>query len=425
MSPAGNNFAMKVLFLDVDGVLTVPDGSGRLDDAKMRRLQSVVQQTQSVICISSNWRLFPQLKHRLTMALQQYGGMRVIGATPDHGERSHGGAVRAPRAPQSRPPSALLPPSFRVPFMPASARCTQAPNLPVPRVSQVRPEEILSWIKAWRGEPIEVWCAVDDRPLLSERGGHGLEGHFVQVDEQHGITPRAVERLLAVLQTEPDDPEVVGALGGGGGRQMPDESRLSPDSVLSYLHPLPPSKPPTLLPSSLAPEPQLQPGRRSLVASPGHRTIPARAAMESPPRLGTGAAEVQRMAEARGDLALLPRTGGVPSRLQRPASSVASQSAAHPAAMHAPHLGQTRQPFAPPARPRSLPPRQQRPTYMLAGARPMELFLQPPLREAPRTEPPKRSSEAHSMLALPRTAGGQRTRPPRTAGGHMSFTRPR
>ena len=300
-------------------------------------------------------------------------------------------------------------------------------NLPLPRVSQVRPEEILAWIKAWRGEPIEMWCAVDDRPLLAERGGQGLEGHFVQVDEQHGITPRAVERLLAVLQTEPDDPEVVGALGGGGGRQMPDESRLSPDSVLSSLHPLPPSKPPTLLPSSLAPEPQLQPGRRSLVACPGHRAIPSRAAMEqgSPPRLGTGAAEVQRMAEARGDLALLPRTGGVPSRLQRPASSVASHSAAHPAAMHAQLLGQTRQPFAPPPRPRSLPPRQQRPTYMLGGPRPMEIFLQPAVREAPRTEPPKRWTEAHSMFAVPRTAGGQRTRPPRTAGGHMSFTRPR
>jgi hypothetical protein len=50
---------MKVLFLDVDGVLTIPDGSGRLDDAKLRRLQSVVQQTQSVICISSNCELPP------------------------------------------------------------------------------------------------------------------------------------------------------------------------------------------------------------------------------------------------------------------------------------------------------------------------------------------------------------------------------
>lgn len=50
---------MKVLFLDVDGVLTIPDGSGRLDDAKMRRLQTVVQQTQSVICISSNCESLP------------------------------------------------------------------------------------------------------------------------------------------------------------------------------------------------------------------------------------------------------------------------------------------------------------------------------------------------------------------------------
>ena len=44
------------------------------------------------------------------MALQQYGGMRVIGATPDHGERSHGGAVRAP--------SPAKPPSFRPPSVP-------------------------------------------------------------------------------------------------------------------------------------------------------------------------------------------------------------------------------------------------------------------------------------------------------------------
>lgn len=287
-------------------------------------------------------------------------------------------------------------------------------------MSQVRPEEIVTWLKAWRGEPIECWCAVDDRPLLAERGGKCLEGHFVHVDEQHGITPRAAERLLAVLQTEPDDPEVVGALGGGGGRQVPDEARLSPDSVLSSLTPMSPSKPPTLLPSSFTPEPQLQPGRRSLVAScPGHRASPTRCAPErgSPPRLGTGAADVQRMAEARGDLtsAHLPRTGGVPSRLQRPASSIPSQSAAQSAATHAQMMSQARQPFAPPVR-RSLQPRQQRPTYMLGGARPMEVFTQSALREAPRTEPPKRSPDAHNMFVVPRTAGGQRTRPPRTAG---------
>ena len=29
--------------------------------------------------------------------------------------------------------------------------------------------------------PMHLRCAVDDRPLLSERGGARLEGHFVHV----------------------------------------------------------------------------------------------------------------------------------------------------------------------------------------------------------------------------------------------------
>ena len=70
------------------------------------------------------------------------------------------------------------------------------PTLPSPG-AQVRPEEILSWLKAWQGEPIEAWCAVDDRPLLMERGGAGLIGHFVEVDEMFGLTELAVERVLA------------------------------------------------------------------------------------------------------------------------------------------------------------------------------------------------------------------------------------
>ena len=84
---------MKVVFLDVDGVITVADGTGRLDENKLEQLQRVVQQTGSQIVISSNWRLFQPLKTRLVMALHEHGGMRVIGCTPDHGERVHGDAV--------------------------------------------------------------------------------------------------------------------------------------------------------------------------------------------------------------------------------------------------------------------------------------------------------------------------------------------
>ena len=49
----------------------------------------------------------------------------------------------------------------------------------------------------------------------------------------HGLTERAVERLLAVLHTEPDDPEVMGATSTAVAAATPDGDRLSPDSVLS------------------------------------------------------------------------------------------------------------------------------------------------------------------------------------------------
>ena len=88
-----------MLFLDVDGVITYADGTGRLCEEKLERLQRVVLPTQTQIVISSNWRLFPQLKDRLVTALHEHGGMRVIGCTPDNGERVHGDAVSPPCPP--------------------------------------------------------------------------------------------------------------------------------------------------------------------------------------------------------------------------------------------------------------------------------------------------------------------------------------
>ena len=154
---------------------------------------------------------------------------------------------------------------------------------------QVRPEEIVAWIKAWRGEPIEAWCAVDDRPLLTERGGAGLEGHFVEVDEMHGLTERAVERLLAHLHTEPDDPEVMGATSTAVAAAAPDGDRLSPDSVLS------------LQPLSSASKP-LTPQR--LGAPAGSKVAPAQPPpLQNPPILSRPAA-----CSGRGPVG--PRGGG-------------------------------------------------------------------------------------------------------------------
>ena len=100
---------MKVLFLDVDGVITVADGTGRLCEDKLERLQRVVLETGTQIVISSNWRLFPQLKTRLVMALHEHGGMRVVGCTPDNGERVHGDAVSLPPMPAGILPLPTLP----------------------------------------------------------------------------------------------------------------------------------------------------------------------------------------------------------------------------------------------------------------------------------------------------------------------------
>ena len=100
---------MKVLFLDVDGVITYADGTGRLCEEKLERLQRVVLPTQTQIVISSNWRLFPQLKDRLVTALHEHGGMRVIGCTPDNGERVHGDAVSPPCPPFPSVPLGVCP----------------------------------------------------------------------------------------------------------------------------------------------------------------------------------------------------------------------------------------------------------------------------------------------------------------------------
>ena len=98
---------------------------GRLEDRKLQLLRSVVQQTGAKVVLSTDWRRVPKLKTQLIGTLRDYG-MEVIGATP-----------------------------MRPPWQP------------------VRPQEILDWLTAYNqqavdvnAEPITMFVAVDDRPLL-------------------------------------------------------------------------------------------------------------------------------------------------------------------------------------------------------------------------------------------------------------------
>ena len=84
---------MKVIFLDVDGVLN--DGlSGDLDSLCLQILARTVIESGCKVVVSSNWRLHNDLLLKLHQTL--YGmGIDCIGATPDAGEGQHGIPMRA------------------------------------------------------------------------------------------------------------------------------------------------------------------------------------------------------------------------------------------------------------------------------------------------------------------------------------------
>mmetsp|Transcript_91914 Transcript_91914/g.259634 ORF Transcript_91914/g.259634 Transcript_91914/m.259634 type:complete len:140 (+) Transcript_91914:167-586(+) len=137
---------MKVIFLDIDGVLVTTD-HGVFNSVPLCNLRRVVQTTGACIVLSTDWRrgFWPRL---LARAMLQLHGMDYIGCTPclSHHPRQ-------------------------------------------------RPSEIMQWKAKYeadaQGDAISRWVAIDDRSLLHERDGKFLEGHFVQTD------PREV--LLVVM----------------------------------------------------------------------------------------------------------------------------------------------------------------------------------------------------------------------------------
>lgn len=114
-------------------------------------LNSVCKATDAKVVLSTDWRRQAQLKRQVIGALKRLD-IEVIGATP-----------------------------MRAMFQP------------------IRPQEILEWLSA-NGPKFDVtsWVAIDDRDLLNEHGGAGLQGHMVRTHPSTGLTKRLGDVAIEV-----------------------------------------------------------------------------------------------------------------------------------------------------------------------------------------------------------------------------------
>ena len=157
---------VKLLFLDVDGVLCC-NSSARLEDDKLALVREIVGATQAKVVLSSDWRRDGRLRRRIVGALEEQG-IQVLGATPDLESAGRGS----------------------------------------------RPEEIMAWLETYlagrpdfvaaahRALPVEEvagYAVLDDRHLLGERSGGRLEGHFVRTDPAAGLTRDARRQCIQTL----------------------------------------------------------------------------------------------------------------------------------------------------------------------------------------------------------------------------------
>lgn len=141
---------MKVVFLDIDGVLNNFDlirrnGFDYIDAGMVRRLATVVRKTSAQIVLSSFWRLNPRDRSLVDCALG-HSGLAVLDRTP---------------------------------------------SIPGPRA-----DEISEWILSNPG--VKRFAILDD----DEDAGIGMEHSFFNTDPEVGITPEIVRAVVSHLNGE-------------------------------------------------------------------------------------------------------------------------------------------------------------------------------------------------------------------------------
>eukprot|EP00929_Paragymnodinium_shiwhaense_P010900 TRINITY_DN11596_c0_g1_i1.p1 TRINITY_DN11596_c0_g1~~TRINITY_DN11596_c0_g1_i1.p1 ORF type:complete len:231 (-),score=32.36 TRINITY_DN11596_c0_g1_i1:318-1010(-) len=159
---------MRVIFLDVDGVLHpasagIPESMGgtsgqHFRPEPMRCLAKVVKATGATIVLSSSWRVVPGGVAAVNEALQRFE-------------------------------------------MPAIHACTP--------VGESRVAEIWTWLRANRNN-VSAYVAIDDSDLSVQAGKHGftepsvIHKHFVRTPSGTGLTHAHIARIVKKLQQPPE-----------------------------------------------------------------------------------------------------------------------------------------------------------------------------------------------------------------------------
>mmetsp|Transcript_132492 Transcript_132492/g.247790 ORF Transcript_132492/g.247790 Transcript_132492/m.247790 type:complete len:208 (+) Transcript_132492:150-773(+) len=153
---------MKILFLDVDGVLHPVNGHQEFVHSCVFELCRIVQATNASIVLSTAWRLVPAASAFLQAQMALWGLMPPIGETPE----------------LAKPPDNIF---FRYCGMKGS----------------MRPGEITAWLSS-NLDMVDFprWVAIDDIDMTAE-----LDPHMVRTNKRIGLTPADADRAIWTLNS--------------------------------------------------------------------------------------------------------------------------------------------------------------------------------------------------------------------------------
>jgi len=183
---------VKVLFLDIDGVIQVST-PGQISQHHLTYIKNIVDETGCSIVLSSDWRRSEIGRNAVRQSLQQQQ-LDFIDYTP-------------------------LSRSMYV---------------------AERPAEIVAWLRKYNDnaqrtgtEGVTHFVAIDDRDFFNETGGEHMQGHFCKTLIRTGMTPERVRFAVNCLNTplKPHELADLGATTNGQSARTTTHSQYSSPST--------------------------------------------------------------------------------------------------------------------------------------------------------------------------------------------------